>query len=190
MVMTYQPTWWERSTNPDLVTRGLNVGSGAPTLPPDVNGEVPFTPPIVAPWLTQPAMRPTVTQRFLQFNATAGTTATPLSNQRQEAIAIIFDVYSTAGASAFWGSAGVTTTTGIEIRPGLPGVLSLDQVREQWELQRGLEHIGALLAANLGGDPMGPYRAPRVILDLSTIFLVSVAAQNISVVAFLPPELQ
>jgi hypothetical protein len=189
--MTYQPTWWERSTNPDLVTRGLNVGSGPPTMPPDVNGQVPFTPAVSVPWLTQPAMRPTVTQRFLNFNVIANLTPVPLSVQRMEAIAVIFNVYSTGAASAFWGPNGVTPTTGIEIRPGLAATLALDQVREQWELQRALEHIGAMLAGGAGlGDQLGPFRAPRVILDLSTIFLTAAAAQAVSIIAFLPPELQ
>jgi len=84
MVDTYNPTWWERATNPDLITRGLNVGSGAPVPAPDVNGQVPYTPAPATPWLTQPAQRPYVFQRFLQFTVIANTPAVPLANFRLE----------------------------------------------------------------------------------------------------------
>lgn len=192
MTQTYQPTWWERATNPDLVTRGLNVGAGSPSQAPDFNAPdsaYPGAKPL-PPWLTQPSMRPTVTQRLLNFNVIANTPAVPISNGRLDAIGIIFNVYSTAAASAFWGAAGVSVTTGIEVRPGIPATYSLDQTREQWELQRQLEHIGAMIAAATNNVVMGPYMAPRVIIDLSQIYLASAAALSVSIVAFLPPELQ
>jgi hypothetical protein len=191
MSETYNPTWWERGTMPDLITRGLNVGSGAPTTAPDYNaGDQAYTAAPVTPWLTQPAQRPSVTQRMLNFNVVANTPAVPLASGRVEVVGIIFDVYSTAAASVFWGPSGVTVTTGIEVRPGVPGTLALDQVREQWELQRSLEYIAALVANATSSQIQGPYKAPRVILDLSQIYVASVAAQAVTIVAFLPPELQ
>jgi hypothetical protein len=190
MTMTYNPTWFERATMPDLITRGLNVGSGAPTQAPNPDGTVPYVAAAAMPWLTQPAMRPTVVQRFLNFNVAAGTSPTALAPNRMEAIGVIFNVVSTVATSAFWGPSNVSTASGIEIRPGLPAVLSLDQVREQWELQRALEHIGALLAAQTGSPQMGPYMAPRVILDLSTIYLIANPAITVNVLVFLPPEMQ
>lgn len=189
--MVYNPPWWERGTNPDLITRGLNVGAGSPLTAPDYNADdSAYSPAAIAPWLTTPSMRPSVTQRLLNFNVIANTPAVPLSNGRLEAIGVIFNVYSTGAASAFWGGNGVTTTTGIEIRPGLPAAYTLDQVREQWELQRALEHIGAMIAAATNNAPMGPYMAPKVIIDLSQIYVAALAAQSVSIIAFLPPEQQ
>lgn len=191
MTDTYNPTWWERGTMPDLITRGLNVGSGAPVGAPDYNaGDSEYSAAPVTPWLTQPAQRPSVTQRMLNFNIVANTPAVPLASGRVEVVAVIFDVYSTAAASVFWGPSGVTVTTGIEVRPGVPGTLALDQVREQWELQRSLEYIGAIIGNATGSAIQGPYKAPRVILDLSQIFVAAAAAQAVTIVAFLPPELQ
>lgn len=191
MTNTYNPTYWERATMPDLVTRGLNVGSGAPTVAPDTAaGESVYNPIPIEPWLTQPAQRPSVMQRFVNFNMIANTPAVPISNGRFEAIALIFNVYSTAGASAFWGPSGVTVLTGIEIRPGIPATASLEQVREQWELQRQLEHIAAMIASQTSSGMMGPFKAPKVVFDLSQIFIASAAALSVSILAFLPPELQ
>jgi hypothetical protein len=39
-------------------------------------------------------------------------------------------------------------------------------------------------------EMMAPYMAPRVILDLNSIALASVAAQPVAVLAFLAPEYQ
>lgn len=189
--LVYDPLWFERATNPDLVTRGLNIGAGSPVQAPDYNaGDDAYNIAPIAPWLTIPGMRPSVTQRFLNFNVIANLAAVPLSVGRLETIGLIFNVYSTAGASAFWGAAGVTTTTGIEIRPGIPAPLLVEQVREQWELQRQLEHIGAMMAAATGQPGMGPYKAPKVIFDLSQIYVASAAALPVSILAFLPPEEQ
>jgi len=178
---------------PDLMSRGLNVGSGGVLQAPDVSGAgaAPVDAgPAVAPWLTNPGMRPTVLQRFVNFQVTANSPAVRVSDSRFECIGAILNVYSTAGASAFWGAPGVTATTGIEIRPGIPAFIGLDQDREQWELQRALEHIGAMLAIQGQFEMMAPYMAPRVILDLNSIALASVAAQPVAVLAFLAPEYQ
>jgi hypothetical protein len=185
----YDPPWWERGTNPDLITRGLNVGAGSPVQAPNYDaGDEAYNLPPLAPWMTPPSMRPSVTQRFLNFNIIANTPAVPLSGGRLESIGVIFNVYSTAGASAFWGANGVLTTNGIEIRPGVPAPLLIEQVREQWELQRQLEHIGAMIAASTGNAGLAPYKAPKVIFDLSQIYVAAAAALSVSIVAFLPPE--
>jgi hypothetical protein len=190
--MVYNPPWWERGTNPDLVTRGLNIGAGSPVAAPDYNADDSAYPEAatIAPWLTVPAMRPSVTQRMLNFNIIANTPAVPISGARLETIGLIFNVYSTAAASVFWGPNGVTVTTGIEVRPGVPQPLLMEQVREQWELQRQLEHIGAMIAGATGNPGMAPYRAPKVIFDLSQIYLAAAAAQAVTIIAFLPPEEQ
>lgn len=191
MSRVYNPPWWEKGTNPDLITRGLNVGAGSPVEAPDYNApDSAYSQVPLAPWMTNPAMRPSVQQRLLNFNVIANTPAVPLSGGRLEAIAVIFNVYSTGAASAFWGSNGVNTTTGIEIRPGIPATLSLDQVREQWELQRQLEHIGAMIAGATNNPNLAPYLAPKVIFDLSQIYVAAAAAQAVSIIAFLPPEFQ
>jgi len=192
MTLRYSPTWLERGINPDLITRGLMVGAGSPSGPPNYSApdEAYGSPSSLAPYLTPPAMRPSVLQRMLNLNVIANTPAVPVSPGRLEAIGVIFNVYSTAGASAFWGPNGVTVTSGIEVRPGVPAPLTLDQDREQWELQRQLEHIGAMIAGATGNEGMGPYRAPKVVFDLSQIYIASVAALAVTIIAFLPPEMQ
>ena len=192
MTQRYSPTWLERSTNPDLITRGLMVGAGAPTTAPDYSAPdgAYVSQQSLAPYLTAPAMRPSVLQRFINLNVIANTPAVPISPGRLESIGVIMNVYSTAAASAFWGPNGVTVTSGIEIRPGVPAPLTLDQDREQWELQRQLEHIAAMIAALTGQEGMGPYKAPKVVLDLSLIYLAAAAPLAVTIVAFLPPEMQ
>ena len=72
-------------------------------------------------------------------------------NQDTPCDAMIIDVYSTAANSVFFGfGSGVTITSGIEIQAGNPLILSPDNVREQWEIQKPLEFIAAILAQQAG----------------------------------------
>jgi hypothetical protein len=136
-------------------------------------------------------MRPFVYQRFANFNVTADVVAVPLVDSRQEVESLILNVYSTAGASAWWGyGSGTTPANGMEIQPGIPFPVAIDQEREQWELQRQLEYIAALLAAQTQNVPLAPYRAPRVVFDISTIWVAAAGPVNVSVMVFFPPELQ
>jgi hypothetical protein len=142
-------------------------------------------------WLTTPGTRPIVYQRALNYQLSVGTTPLPLTNGNMQCETIILDVDSTLATSVFFGfSSSVTTGSGIEVRPGLPVVLSVDNVREQWEMQRILEAIAGMIAAQGGYNGLGSYRAPRVVFDASDFFVVATGTVNMRVMLFLTPEYQ
>jgi hypothetical protein len=141
--------------------------------------------------LTQPAERPQVYQRALNFQLSVNTVPQPLTNTTFPCETIVLDVISTAANSVFFGyGSSVSLTSGIEIRPGLPVALSPDNSREQWELQRSLELIAALLASDRGVTLPAPYKAPRVVFDANDYFVVASATTALSVMLFYVPELQ
>lgn len=142
-------------------------------------------------WLTTPGTRPIVYQRALNYQVTANTTPVPLTNGNMQVETIILDVDSTVGNSVFFGySSSITTGSGIEVRPGLPVTLTVDNVREQWETQRVLEAIAGMIAAQGGYNGLGSYRAPRVVFDASDFFVVAASATTVRVMLFLTPEYQ
>lgn len=142
--------------------------------------------------LTTPGQRPFVFQRATTFviNLIANTPQAIMANQFA-CDSMLLNVYSTAANSVFFGFGNaVTPTTGIEIRPGIPVLLEPENVREQWEVQRVLEYIAALLATQTGAPALGHYRAPRVVFDASDWFLVAAANTAIAVTLFYVPEMQ
>jgi hypothetical protein len=142
-------------------------------------------------WLTNPGTRPIVYQRALSFQVTANTVPVPLTNGAFQCETILLDVLSTAANSVFFGyGGGITPTSGIEIRAGLPIVLTTENGREQWELQRVLEAIAGMIAAERGYNALGPYRAPRVIFNSNEYFLVATAATTVRVMLFMTAEYQ
>jgi len=141
-------------------------------------------------FITPPGQRPYVYQRGVSFNFTAGVAALPINANRYEVDSVIVDVPSTAANSVFMGFAGVTITSGLEVRPGLPIEWATDNTREQWELQRAMELIASLLAMKEGGAPLTTYRPPRVVYNLADIFIVAAAPTAISITVFNVPEQQ
>lgn len=143
--------------------------------------------------LTTPGPRPYTIQRAQNFTVTAPVSpaAVPLLNNRFECDSFVVDVPSTAGQSAFIGfGSGVTTANGLELQPGLPILFQPENTREMWEIQRSLELICALLAAERGYTSLPQYRAPRVVFDASDWFVTSTVATTLSVICFTVPELQ
>lgn len=186
--------WLSRAIIPDLYPRQSDPFKPAgaqppPNLPPDLAGN-----PAVAEFyadLTSAGGRPPVFQRAINYSITANTTPIPLINQQTPCEAMLIDVYSTAANSIFFGfSSGLTLTNGVEIRVGNPLILSPSNGREQWEIQKPLEFIAAILAQQAGLPAIGPYRAPRVVFDASDYFVIAAAATAVSVMLFFVPEQQ
>lgn len=142
-------------------------------------------------WLTTPGTRPIVYQRALNFQITANVQPIPLTNGSFQCETIILDVLSTLGASVFFGYGnGVTVNSGIEVRPGLPIVLSTENTREQWEIQRSLEAIAGMIAGERQYNALGPFRAPRVVFSAADYFVVAAGAVACRVMLFPTPEYQ
>jgi hypothetical protein len=145
-------------------------------------------------WITDQAMRPVVYQRAITFNINVTASAVPISNQAFQADTIILDVISTAANSVFFGyGSGVTPTNGIEIRPGIPISIQPENTREMWELQRVIEAIAGMLAAPSGYNPIGKYRAPRVVFNANEYYVVgpaNVTSTTLAVLMFTVPEAQ
>lgn len=190
--------WLSRVTIPDVYPRRDDPFRPSPgiipsTAPPAsmVSADQLITVNVWDDWLTTPGTRPIVYQRALNFQISAGTTPLPLTNGNMQVEGIILDVDSTIGNSAFFGfSSSITTGSGIEVRPGLPIFLSVDNVREQWEVQRVLEAIAGMIAGAFGYNGLGAYRAPRVVFDASDFFIVAASTTTVRIMLFLTPEYQ
>jgi len=190
--------WLSRVNLPDLYPRrddpfrpaGGTVPPGAPpaSMLSEVETEIPN---VWDGWLTMPATRPIVYQRALNYQLTAGVNPVPLMNGAFQCDTIILDVLSTAANSVFFGyGSAITTGSGIEIRAGLPIAISTDNNREQWEIQRLLEVIAGMIAAERGYSPLGPFKAPRVIFNCNEYFVVAAAPTTVRVMLFTVPEYQ
>lgn len=143
-------------------------------------------------WITHPAQRPIVYQRAINFQISVGTSAVPLMNQRFQCDTMLLSILSTVANSVFVGyGSGVTIASGLEIQPGVPVSIAPENSREQWELQRMLETMAAILAFERGYPSPGPMRAPRVVFNANEYYVVaSVAAVPLRVMLFNVPELQ
>ena len=143
--------------------------------------------------LTMPGERPRVFQRAVNMQVTvpAAPAVIAVTNNRFECDSFLLDVPSTAANSVFFGyGAGVTTTNCLEVQAGTPILIEPENTREQWELQRQLEFIAAMLAELRGYPTLGQYRAPRVVFNAGEYFLTATAATVMSVILFSIPELQ
>lgn len=187
--------WISRQTIPDLYPRKYDpwkpAGANAPdNLPPMDAGAQSAVSDFYAE-LTSPGSRPAVFQRALNYSIAANTTPVPLINQDTPCDSILLDVYSTAANSVFFGfGSGITVTSGIEIQAGAPVIITPDNTREMWDLQKPLEFIAAMMAYQFGLPALGPYRAPRVVFNAKDYFVVAPAATAVSVMLFYVPEQQ
>jgi hypothetical protein len=188
--------WISRVTVPDLYPRKYDpfrpAGANPPGgLPPDLAQD-----PGVADFyaqLTGAGTRPQVFQRAINYTIQilAANTPVPLINQDTPCDSMLINVYSTAANSVFFGfGSGITVSSGIEIQAGAPVIITPDNTREMWDLQKPLEFIAALLAYQNGLPALGPYRAPRVVFNASDYFVVAAAATAVSIMLFYVPEQQ
>lgn len=192
--------WLSRVTIPDLYPRKEDPFRPGPGIMPMdapaasmLSAEEMIEINVWQDWLTQPGARPVVYQRALNFQLSVTATPQPLSNGQFQCDTIILDVASTAANSVFYGyGSGVTTTSGIEVRAGLPHSLQPDNQREMWEIQRLLEAIAAMIAAERGYPALGAFRAPRVVFNSNDYYIVGPAGTTttVAVMMFLIPEMQ
>lgn len=157
---------------------------------------------IYAGAFTTPGVRPVVYQRAQNLSVAVTDSPQPITNATFQCDAILISVPSSSGNSTFFGyGTGISSTNGgIEVKPGFPQFYSPDNGREQWEIQRLLEAITAMLGAFVGaqlgnGAPLpgiGSYMAPRVVMDAHNYCLVNAAtvSQTVSVMLFTVPEMQ
>lgn len=190
--------WISRVTVPDMYPRREDpFRPPAAIIPPGAPGAF-GAPPVegvegvdLFAEITRPGMRPYVYQRGINYQLTANVTPIPLMPSRFEVDTVVLDVFSTAANSIFWGyGSSVSVNSGQEVRPGLPITIAPENTREQWELQRCLEMLALIHAEERGLPTLGQYRAPRVVLDASNLFIVAAAATAVSVLLFLVPEQQ
>jgi hypothetical protein len=206
----YGIDWVNREVMPDVYPRKSD-----PFVPPSY-----ITPPsgtnqpqveepgmaqnLFTPAITVPGVRPVVYQRAA--NLSLPVTDQPIAIQAGtfQCDAILINVPSSSLNSTFFGfGSGISSTNGgIEVVPGVPQFFSPTNVREQWELQRLLEAItamlGELISLQLGGGPgtnpgtPGQFMSPRVVMNAHDYYLVNAAtiSQNVSVMLFTVPEMQ
>lgn len=189
--------WLSRANIPDVYPRRDDpfrpaVAQAPPGAPPaSMPGEIPGTGSVWDGWLTTPGTRPVVYQRALNYQITANVTPVPLTNGAMQCETIVLNIDSTAAPNAFFGFGNaITVGSGIEIRAGIPQVIGTENTREQWELQRMLEILTSMIAAQNGVPPSGVYRAPRVVFDASDYFVVAASAVTVRVMIFTSPEFQ
>ena len=204
----YGDDWVDRQVEPDVYPRKRDPWSSGNILQPP-SGTLPAGADfgllpgadILKDAITMPGVRPVAYQRAL--NLSISVTDTPIAIQPGtfQCDAIEISVPSSLTNSTFFGfGSGVTSSSGIEVKPGIPQLYSPDNVREQWELQRELEAIEALLAYAIGisynnGIPfpsLGQFMAPRVVLNAHDYYLVNASGitQTVAVMLWTVPEYQ
>jgi hypothetical protein len=191
----HQEDWLSRITIPDLYPRRedpLRPAAAMPpsTAPPGSELSDEPQPGDVLVSLTKGGNRPVVVQDAINYTIPVGTSVTPLVKSSLMVDAILINVPSAAAISAFFGRGGITTTSGIEVRPGVPQIFRTDNTRELWELQRTLEFIAGILAVNSGSPILKEYRAPRVAFDASQYGLVASGNVTVAVMLFYIPAQQ
>lgn len=205
-----QDDWVDRQVMPDVYPRRSDpfVTPGYETPPTGTNQPATNLPgtqtDLYTPAITLPGVRPVVYQRALNLVVPVVDQALPILSATFPCEAIMVNVPSTSGQSAFFGfGSGITSTNGgIEIFPGVPQFFSPSNVREQWELQRLLEaicaQVGELISIQLGNTPgsnpgtPGQFMSPRVVMNAHDYYLVNAPtiAQNVAVMLFTVPEMQ
>lgn len=199
------PDWLDRHVIPDVYPRRDDPFRPITVIPAPTGTPTPGFEPTgpandLYSQITTPGVRPVVYQRAVNLSPSITATPSPIQQGNFQCDAILVDVPSTSANSAFFGfGSGVTTASGIEVRPGLPLFFSPDNSREQWEIQRLLETIvgmlGMLLGQQTGNPPVpgpGKFMAPRVVMNANDYYLVNAAGvtQSVAVMLFTVPEFQ
>lgn len=205
----FGPDWLDRIVIPDVYPRQSdpNIPAGFIPSPTGTPGMGPTVAPapgtdLYGPAITTPGMRPVVYQRAQNYTIPLSDSPNPLSSGSLNCEAFLLNIPSSSSNSAFFGFGGGISATngGIEIQPGIPLFFSPTNIREQWELQRLLEGIAALLGFAIGNmmeggitiPTPGTYMAPRVVLNAHDYYAVSApgTTQNLSAMLFTVPEFQ
>ena len=136
----------------------------------------------------QHPIRQPIKQSFIPFALLVGITPTPLNTSWQQANlsalidSIIISVPTAAANVIFWGDASVNAAlnNGLEIKPGVPINISINNERQLYEIQAPLIDTTC---------PAVPESIPFVCWDPSTIYLTAIAPTSIGVILFPRPYL-
>lgn len=132
--------------------------------------------------------RPLLEIQFTTFPLTVLTTPTPVkvNGALTDYIeSFVIAVPSTAANNIFFGNAGVTITTGMEVVRGAPLQFFVQQVRQLYELQSPLEQI--VKAAPVCVPNFQSEAIPFVCWNLANVYLIASANTDISVTTFRTP---
>lgn len=128
--------------------------------------------------------RQIIAQQFTTFSITVPIVAAPISGalQLQSLIdSFAISVPSTAANSIFFGSDGVTVTTGLELLAGTTSMFIVEHGgRQIYEVQEPVLKIAAAVKC----FDVAPEGIPFVCWDLSQIFLIAAAPTVVSIAAF------
>lgn len=203
----YPPDWVDRYAIPDVYPRKTDpfrpMGIlDAPAGTPGAGPSEAYAPgvDIYKDAITPPGVRPVAYQRA--SNLTLSVTDQPQAIQQGtfQCDAFLISVPSASLNSTFFGfGSGVSVTSGIEVQPGIPQFYSPTNIREQWELQRLLEALTAMMGVLIGlqtGQPAvptpGKFMSPRVVLNAHDYYLLNNTGitQNVAIMLFNVPEMQ
>lgn len=129
--------------------------------------------------------RPILAQRFQSYALLVGVGATPLNTSWQQANlsglydAFIISVPLAAANGVFLGDASISAilTNGLEILPGIPIMLSIDNERQLYEIQAPLVDQACTV----------PESIPFIAWSPAEIYLVAVAPTTIGIILFSAP---
>lgn len=126
-----------------------------------------------------------VAQEFTVFTVAVAITPTPIAQQMQLTSLITtieFSLVTGSANSVFMGGPGVTTATGLEIVAGIPKIYKIIWERNLIEVANPLNDM--ITAQMPCGQTYVNNGCPRIVWDLSQIYLIAVAPTNINVGAF------
>lgn len=131
--------------------------------------------------------RTILAQRFINFALTVGVVPTPLNTSFQQANisglydSMILSLKKAAANPIYWGGANVNVAlgNGLEILPGVPIQLAIQNERQLYEIQAPLVDRDCVVAEAI----------PFIVWDVSNVFLVAVAPTTLAVVLFSAPYL-
>jgi hypothetical protein len=126
--------------------------------------------------------RPIIPQRFIPFALLVGVGATPLNTSWQQANlagrydAFVISVPKAAANGVFLGDASISAAlnNGLEILPGIPIMLSIDNQRQLYEAQAPI--VDALCTV--------PESIPFIAWNVSEIYLAAIAPTSVGVLLF------
>jgi len=194
--------YWDRQFIPDVMPRKFDVDAppsiGAPIGAPFAGGPVLPNLDLFSQWVTTPGVRPIVYLRATNYSLSVTDQPQPIANAGFQCDAMIIDVPSSGTNSVFVTFGQVGTGQGLEVQKGIPLTVTPDNSREQWELQRMLETIAAMIAGYIQLStgqtvtPPGTFMAPRVIINAHDYWISCAATltQTVNIMLFLVPEFQ
>ncbi len=205
--LNFPPDWLDRRIIPDVYPRRDDPFAPTGILPPP-QGTPPGAPSepgagaqqaLFQDFITSPGVRPVAYQRANNFQVPVTDSPVAIQSGTYACDAILISVPSSSANSCFFGfGSAINSGSGIEVKPGIPQFYSPSNIREQWELQRALEAMVALLgviaSVQTGGTFTGPgkFMSPRVVMNAHDYYLVNAPtiSQTVAVMLFTVPEFQ